>query len=261
MVGTPILILAALVAQRDELRSLRLIDLGMFVGVGGVLLGLFLTYVGSLSVGTPAATAVLLLYSQPAFTVVLSRFLGEKITRIRLAALVLGVSGVLVVLNPLGIEGSVGTGEALALTSGFLYAVYIVTSRKIASSKRFPPLTMTSLSFVGALVILLPVGLLAQGLCSHLSLFSGIVALDAHQAELLLGLISLGTVIPYLALNLGLVKKEASDTGLTLMIEPVSASVLGYLALGQTLGVDQVIGACLIIASIVLVNLGSKSRP
>ena len=255
MVGAPILVLLTLLVQRRDLKGLRLRDALGFVGVGALLLGLFLTYVGSLSLGTPAATAVLLLYSQPVFTVLLSRLLHERITRTRLAALVLGVSGVLVVFNPLGAGRGPGVGQVLALSSGIFYALYIVASRRIVSGQRFHPLTTTSLSFVGALVSLVPVSLLLQASYPRLDLLAGMVTSNAHQVELSLGLIVLGTILPYVALNLGLTKMEASDAGMTLLVEPISASAFGYLLLGQSLGQAQVVGGFLIITSIVLVNL------
>jgi len=258
VIGTPILIIFTLIVQPRGLKDTLFRNLRGFLATGGVLLGLFLTYVGSLSLRTPAATAVLLLYSQPVFTVLLSRLLKERITMRRLAALVLGISGVLVVLNPLNMEQGLGLGDTLALASGFLYALYIVTNRRIVRDENIHPLTMTSFSFVGALAFLLPVNLLVQGLYPSSDVFAGIISLNSHQVELLLGLIIIGTVIPYLALNLGLLKMEASEAGMTLMVEPVSASALGYLALGQSLGAGQVAGACLIIASIVLLNLGSR---
>ena len=259
VIGTPILLLFTLLVQPRGLKDVLFRNLRGFLVTGGILLGLFLTYVGSLSLGTPAATAVLLLYSQPVFTVLLSRILKERITRTRLAALVLGVSGVLVVVNPLNIVQGLGLGDALALTSGFLYALYIVTSRQVVRDKKLHPLIMTSFSFVGALAFLLPISLLVQGLYPSSDVFAGITSFNSYQIELLLGLIVIGTVIPYLALNLGLMKMEASEAGMTLMVEPVAASALGYLVLGQGLGSGQVGGACLIIASIVLLNLGSRT--
>jgi len=159
------------------------------------------------------------------------------------------------VLNPLEVEKGLGVGQALALSSGFLYSIYIIACRQIAKLAKFHPLSATSFSFLGALVVLLPIGLIIQFSYSHFNMFSNLISLSSQQSYLLFGLITLGTIFPYLALNLGLVKTEASDTGMTLLIEPVSASLLGYLALGQSLGFGQIVGACLILASIALINL------
>jgi len=61
MAGTPLLLLSTLIVRPTDFRRVGARDFLEFVGLGAVLLALFLTYVGSLSLGTPAATAVLLL--------------------------------------------------------------------------------------------------------------------------------------------------------------------------------------------------------
>lgn len=260
IVGAPVLILAALLVERREFKKVRPKDLLAFVAIGGVLLGLFLTYIGSLSIGTPAATAVLLLYSQPIFSVVLSRILlHERITRARSAALFLGIAGVFLVVNPLGLERGSGPGLALALSSGFLYAVYIVASGEVAKTDRFQSVTITSLSFGGALLLLLPVGLLIQGFISHEAFSAGIVTLNTAQAGQLVGLVALGTVLPYLALNRGLKNMRASDAGMTLLVEPVSVFALSYIFLGQVPAPNEYLGGILIGISIfVLYYYGEK---
>jgi drug/metabolite transporter (DMT)-like permease len=260
IVGAPVLILPALLVERREFKEVRPSDLLVFVGIGGVLLGLFLAYIGSLSIGTPAATAVLLLYSQPIFSVLLSRLLlHEKIARARSVALFLGIGGVLLVVNPLGLERGSGPGLALALSSGFLYAVYIVASGEMAKTNRFQSVTITSLSFGGALLLLLPVGLLIQSFISHSAFSAGIVTLSTAQVGLLLGLVAFGTVLPYLALNRGLKNMRASDAGITLLVEPVSVFALGYIFLGQVPGPNEYVGGVLIGISIfVLYRYGEK---
>ncbi len=255
IVGAPVLIFLTLLVEPRELKEVRLRDLLAFLGIGGAMLGMFLAYIGSLSIGTPAATAVLLLYSQPAISVLLSRvFLHEGITRARLAALLLGIAGVLLVYNPSGLERGVGLGQTLALSSGLLYAIYIVANRRMVKTERFHLVTRTSLSFGGALLLLLPTGLLIQSFAPHSAFYAGIVTFSTVQAELMLGLITLGTVLPYLALNRGLEDMSASDAGITLLVEPVSVFALSYLFLGQVPGPNQYLGGALVGISILVLN-------
>jgi drug/metabolite transporter (DMT)-like permease len=228
-----------------------------FAGIGAILLALLLTYIGSISLGTPAATAVLLLYSQPIFTVLLSRvLLGEQVTWVKSIALLLGISGVLVVLNPLRLGLGVGVGQALAISSGLLYALYIIASKKVGG---FNPMTKTALSFSGALALLFPaywlIGLASPGI----GVSAGVANINVTQVALLLGLVVIGTILPYVALNFGLEHMPASDSGLTLLVEPIVASALGSVFLGQGLGLNQLVGGALIVASILVLNRGTST--
>jgi drug/metabolite transporter (DMT)-like permease len=129
----------------------------------------------------------------------------------------------------------------------------------MAKTNRFQSVTITSLSFGGALLLLLPVGLLIQSFISHSAFSAGIVTLSTAQVGLLLGLVAFGTVLPYLALNRGLKNMRASDAGITLLVEPVSVFALGYIFLGQVPGPNEYVGGVLIGISIfVLYRYGEK---
>ena len=258
--AAPILLLFAFVVWKRGVNRASKVHARVatgFIGIGAILIALLLTYIGSISLGTPVATAVLLLYSQPLFTVLLSWLvLGEQITRTKLIALILGISGVLVVLNPLTLESGIGVGQALALCSGLMYAFYIIASKRVAG---FKPLSKTALTFGGALLLLVPIYMITGIVHPSFGISADIYAVNATQTDLLLGLVVVGTILPYLTLNLGLEFMSASDSGITLLVEPITASALGSLLLGQALGLNQLVGGGLIVASIVETNRVASS--
>jgi len=103
----------------------------------------------------PIAELFALEFTTPIWTLILAALiLGEKITRVRLIAVVLGFVGVLIVLRP-GIS-PVGLPQMAALLSalGFAFATYVMTRRLMRSDA---PLTL----LFWMVIIQTPLGLLA----------------------------------------------------------------------------------------------------
>lgn len=103
----------------------------------------------------PIAEVFALEFTTPIWTLVLAALiLGEKITKVRLIAVVLGFVGVLIILRP-GIS-PVGMPQLAALLSalGFAFATYVMTRRLMRSDA---PLTL----LFWMVIIQTPLGLLA----------------------------------------------------------------------------------------------------
>ena len=90
----------------------------------------------------------------PLLTVLLSGlFLEEKITRIKIVAVVVGFVGVIIIINPINLEFSLVS--VLPLISAVTFAIYAVLTRKVASTDN----TETSffwVSLVSAIAITIP---------------------------------------------------------------------------------------------------------
>ncbi|MHC8509719.1 MAG: DMT family transporter [Rhodospirillales bacterium] len=90
--------------------------LGVFAAGGYVL------YAEAMLTGH-VARMLILFYLLPVWTTVLERvLLGWRITRARSAALVLGLSGLLVIVGPDALSGGVTTADAVALSSGLVFS-------------------------------------------------------------------------------------------------------------------------------------------
>lgn len=103
----------------------------------------------------PIANAFAAFFIAPIVSYVLAvLFLGERVTRVRTAFLLLGFAGVMLVVKP-GFGATAGIG--FALLAGCFYGIYLATTRWVAGSYR-PRFLLISQLMIGA-VLLTPMGL------------------------------------------------------------------------------------------------------
>ena len=183
---------------------------------------------------TTAANAIALQYTAPIFVFVIVRFFyREKIGGPTWVSLVVGMVGIAVIC-----AGSAGqpdaAGVAIALLSGLLFAIYMVSLRYL---KEVSPGTLTFLNNLVCCVLLLPF----VGSQLYLSFVEGwIVAL--------MGVLQLG--IPYWLFSKGLEKIPLQEASLLVLIEPVLNPVWVALAVGEVPSKATLIGGSLIVASL-----------
>lgn len=147
------------------------------------------------------ATAITAYFIGPIVAVILSViFLKESLNPRKVIALLLGFSGVVIILNP---NGELESGILYALGSGVCFAIYLVTTRQ-ASKNNDPIKTLVFQCFVGAVIltpqalltwsfpqlteILLLLGIGVLSLCSHML---SILAFRHAEASLLAPLVYL----------------------------------------------------------------------
>jgi drug/metabolite transporter (DMT)-like permease len=211
-----------------------------------------LTQVG-ISVGTDragAAVAAVLLNSSPFFVALIARFaLGESITRLRASGLVIGFSGVLLVVfsDPGNIaHGSrLAIGFALALLGALGWAGGGLGMRVL--TQREPHLDIpgiTAAQFLAGAVPLIPLALLAGGTTDW-----GRGSLDLQFAYLILG----GQVLVYLGFNAALSRWPSTRVYAWTFLVPAVAVVIEAFQ-GQLPGVAATIGVALVILGVAIVN-------
>lgn len=203
-----------------------------------------LVYLGSLE-RTPVAVAAALLYTAPAFVVVIARFtLGESLDGEKLALLGLVLVGVLLVtgmrreITGTGGEALSPTAIGLGLGAGLTYAIYTVMSK--AAMQRTGPLPALTWSFGAATVALAFVA-------------SPIEPLLRSRAALpwLIGLGIVPTLLAYALFLRALRLLRAGAASMIASVEPVIAAGLAVLVLGETLHAEQGAGiACIVLAAI-----------
>ena len=69
-----------------------------------------------------------------------------------------------------------------------------------------------------------------------------------------------GTVLPFGLYNEGIKRINATHASITATLEPVMAGVISYVFLGEVMEVWQIIGAALVLATILLLQLQKKGR-
>ncbi len=219
-------------------------DLGFFAAFG--LLGVaafFVVYMTAINT-TTVATAAILLYTAPAFVLVLSALLfGETLTTPKAIAVACAFIGCVLVgrgydLSSLRLNLP---GVLAGLASGLAYALYTIFGK--AALRRYAPLT--------ALTYALGFG----------TIFLGTVALStaviprAHYSSGWLALVYLALVTTLLAQMLylaGLRYIDAGPASLLATVEPVTAAVLGYIVFGERLEGLQIAGSALVVGTVML---------
>ena len=157
---------------------------------------------------------------------------------------------VLLALDGSGQPGVDVGGLALALASGFGYAVYTVAAKRLMNGGVHAPEVMASAFSLGGL-ILLPV-LLASGT-------AWIASGRGLAVALWLGLAT--TTVAYVLFGRGLKVLPAGPTATLVLAEPLVATLLGVFVLGEHLGPAGWAGAALVAVGLGLQGLTSiRSR-
>lgn len=189
---------------------------------------------------TTAINTSILISTIPVFTLVAAVLLGREHTTPRaIAGMVLAGAGALVLLNAERFEWSSRyfRGDLLILGNGFFYSLYLVLSRPILA--RYRPLTFTSAVFRWGAppIVLASIPALAR--------FSP--AKVSPTAWWSLGaVVVFCTVIPYLLNSWALARTQASRVASYVFLQPMIASTLAIVILGERPGWRTAIAAALI---------------
>jgi drug/metabolite transporter, DME family len=222
-------------------------DLASLVPLGLVGIGFFyLLYFYTVREST-IGTAAILLYSSPAFVVVLARlFLKEALNAAKVIALLLTIGGVFLVAgayDPANLEVSPKVLLA-GLLSGLTYGLYSIFGRPVAG--RLPPSVILSYAlFVGAALLVV----------AALPTLGTLAGLPAGSYALLAMLAVVHTTLGFALYTFGLGRLGAGRAAIVATVEPVVAGVLGTVLLGEDLTFPKVVGALLVISGAALTQV------
>lgn len=185
---------------------------------------------------TTAANAIVLQYTAPIFVfLIVGFFFRERIAAATWMALAIGMSGIAVIF-----AGSAGqpdfAGVALALLSGLLFSIYMVSLRFLQS---VPAGTLTSINNLVCCFLLLPFVI-------------GQLSLTRTQCLVIavMGIVQLG--IPYWLFSRAVEKIPVHEASLIVLIEPVLNPLWVALAVGEIPAAPTFIGGALIVAGLAL---------
>lgn len=193
------------------------------------------------------AVAAILLYTAPAFVVILSAFLWkERITRKKLLALVIAFLGCTFVTGVWSGNLIITSwGLLIGIGSGVFYSLYTVFNR-YALDAHYAPFTVTLYTFLftalGSLVGMRPTE----------------VAIVAERPSLLVvvaGIVLISSVTPCLLYTRGL--GEMADSGkasILASIEPVVAAFMGIIAFGEPMSIMVLLGLGCILLSVYILR-------
>lgn len=250
-VGTAAGILVLYLLSVDpKLLKIKFRDIPLFLGTGIFSIVFFNWCYFTAIQEVSLSLAVILLYTGPAFVVLMSRlFFGEPLNAQKIIAMILTLLGCILVIRlfPLN-EITISTfGILLGLGSGFGYALYSIFGK--VALRSYSSLTIITYTFVFASLALIPI----SGYTIDHSLF------DSDEVWWsILGLGFLPTALAYLLYTKGLSMIESGRASITATVEPLVATLLGVLLYAEKLTALQVVGFILIIASVLLIQWKRK---
>ena len=248
-----VLLWAALALRKPSaLRLKKPSHLLYFVGTGMVSLAFFSACYYTCIARAGVGVAALLLYTAPAFVMLLSAPLfQEQLTGRKLFALAMTVLGCGLVTGALTGGLSITPAALLfGLGSGFGYALYTIFGK--FALRDYDSLTITAYTVLFAALGVLPFcrpGEAVAILCSSPSL----LLTGAASAVLC-------TIVPYLAYTKGLTTVEGGRASIIASVEPVVAAVIGVVFFGEGMPLSKLLGMALVLGAILLLNLPQKSK-
>ena len=196
------------------------------------------------------AVALLIQYLAPLLVALFSRFVLQVEVRRRIwLALALALVGLSFVLEIWGGAALDGIGVGASLLAATSYALYIlVAEREIG---RRDAISLTTYGFLFASLfwaVVQPWWTFPAGLVDDAA--SGAWGLPVWL--LMAWMIVPGTIVPFGLLVGSLTFIPATRASITAMIEPVAATVVAWLWLGEELGAAQLGGGAVVLAAILL---------
>lgn len=243
-----LLLLPLVLVRRQYLVKKDMVFFFIIYGLIGSMLQL--TSFGGIVLGVPIAVVVLLLYTEPAWTVLFAKpLLGEGITRRKILAIIVSLSGVFVVIEPWDVNG-VGSiyGIMSALLAGVFLSLWVIYGRE-SDIHRQHYITTT----FGSMGLSLPWLLILFPVLSFFVKEPYLVRLSLNPLIdywlYLLVFVLLAYIIPNFLFYKGLNHVSASRAGIILPIEPISATILAAALFQQEITINIILGGTLILLS------------
>jgi drug/metabolite transporter (DMT)-like permease len=254
--GTAVILLAVIAARRERLtlpKTARDLAVILVFGISGVALVQYLYFVALDRL--PVGVALLLEFTAPVLVALFARFVyREQVRRRMWLGLAFSLGGLALVaevwdgltLDTVGVLAGFGAAVSLAV-------YFLVGEHSVSQS---PPLQVLTLAFIVAAVlwnVFAPVtGLADFDLSEPRSLGGNLADLHAPLWLCIGWLLVLGTVVPFMAELSALRHLAVTQVSLLGMLEPVGATLLGWLWFNETLSAPQVVGVIVVLAGIAL---------
>ncbi len=237
---------------REDIR-IRIKDIWIFLGTGIASVVFFNFCYFNTIIYTSLSVAAIMLYTAPIFVMIISAFVfHDKITSVKVIAILLAFIGCGVVTGVIGGNIAItATGALFGLGAGIGYALYSIFG-KIATKRGYNSVTVTLYTFVMASVGVLP-------FCD----FKGIVNVFSENPQMLVlsfVLILVTTFFPYIFYTAGLNGMEPGKAAVVACIEPVAATVVGWIAFDERPSVSTVLGVLMVIGAIFIINVRQDGK-
>jgi drug/metabolite transporter (DMT)-like permease len=253
-----VLCLAALARDRGSLRTPPR-ELGFVVayGIVGVAMVQWLYFVALARI--PVSLTLLIEFTAPLMVALWVRFVLRRPVRRRLwPALALVLAGLALVARVWAGLTVDGFGLVAAVVAACSLAAYYVMGEHGVASR--DPVSLAGLSFAAAAVFwaavqpwwTFPFGRLGDPV--------GVLGWPVPTWVLVLWVIVMGSVVPWVLVLTGLRSIGAARAGLVGTLEPVVASGVAWVVLGEALSPVQIAGGAVVVGGIVLAETARSAR-
>jgi len=246
--------LALALTRRQSLR-LRLRELPYLVvfGVAGVAMVQWLYFVAIARL--PIGIALLIQYLAPILIALWAWAVFKEPIRRRIwVALVLAVAGLSLVVEAWGGLALDELGLVAALAAAVAYAVYVLMAEHAVRGR--DPASLTAYGFLFAALFwaaVQPVWRFPAGrIDDSVSLLGHLERFSLPVWSLLLYVVVAGTMVTFLLVAAALRHISATRVGIVAMLEPVAASGVAFLWLGESFGAWQLVGCGIVLVAILL---------
>jgi len=203
-----------------------------------------------------ASRASVIVASNPVFISLFAALLfrGERLTPVKIIGIALSVSGAVYVIsrgNPMDIlQGALGRGEILIFGCVLSWVSYSLIG-KVVMKDVLPVSAVTYACLFGASALLPPA--LFEGMAGDLGRYS----MPAWLSIVYLGFF--GTCLGFVWYYEGIRQIGPSKSAVFINFVPISAVIMAFFLLGETIDASLLIGAALVLSGIYLTNRPSKS--
>jgi drug/metabolite transporter (DMT)-like permease len=222
-------------------------------GIGGLALvqWFYFLSIHRLAIGI----SLLIEYLAPLFVALWARYVFHEHVRQRIwLALGLALVGLALIVD-IGHSGTISTaGVVFALLAAVAYVIYILLAEHGIGDR--DAVSLLAWGFVFASVfwaVISPWWSFPGGrVGAHVSLLGHLDGRHLPVWALLAWLIVLGTIVPFFLLVSALRHLSATSVGIIAMLEPVVATIVAWVWLGESLNSLQLAGAAVVLTAIVL---------
>lgn len=221
----------------------------------------------------PAGTYVVLFYTYPAIVAVLSALMGERLPAAGWGALVLTTIGIILTVPDFGkgIGNDNLIGVLLALICAFIVAIYFILSGRVLKGHAALGAASAWTTTGALLFLLILIPLRAAQMPGDFWKHLGEIAfsmplLAAHHPqgiELWLRMLAIATVSTVLGgffLTVGIQKVGAARASIIGTVEPILTLIFARIFLGEEMQPVQLIGGAFIVASVLVLQMGSRIK-
>ena len=230
-----------------NLFRIRPIDIGYFLILGGIAMALVqVTYFYTIS-KIQVAAAIFIQYLSPIIVAFFSiTFWNERLTVAKLLSLFLSLAGCYLVVGGYSFQllHMNRLGILAGLASAFCFAAYALMGER--GMHRYSPWTVIFYAFLFAMISL-------HIFYQPFLYLRNIYTLKQWGWMFYISLV--GTLLPFGLFFVGVNHIRSTRAAITATLEPISAGFIAYLFLGESLEPLQILGAALVVAAIVLLQL------